>query len=66
MTTVGGSGKAGLVGGFKECSAEKVLLMKVGKANMITVRRFIMIVMSTTSGSTILVAPFGWEALEVR
>ena len=53
MTTVGGSGKAGLVGGFKDCSAEKVLLMKVGKANMITVRRFIMIVMSTTSGSTI-------------
>ena len=65
MTTVGRSGKAGLAGGFKECSAEKVLLMKVGKANMITIRRFIMIVMSTTSGETILVAPFGREGQEV-
>ena len=62
MTTVGGSGKAGLVSGFKDCSAEKVLLMKVGKANVITVRRFIMIIMSMISGSTILVTPFGWEA----
>ena len=66
MTTVGGPGKAGLVGGSKDCSAAKVLLMKVGKANMITVRRFIMIVMSTTSGESILVAPFGREGQEVR
>lgn len=66
VTTVGGSGKAGLVGGFKDCSAEKVLLIKVGKANMITVRRFIMIVMSTTPGETTSVAPFGREGQEVR
>ena len=49
MNTVGGPGKAGSVDGFKDCSAEKVLLMKVGKANMITVRRFMMIVKSTVS-----------------
>ena len=65
MTSVGGSAKAGLVSGFKDCSTEKVHLMKVGKANMITVRRFIMIVMSTTLGETIL-APFGREGRQVR
>ena len=66
VTTIGKSGKAGLVGGFKDCSAEKVLSMKAGKANMITVRRFIMIVMSTASGETRSVAPFGREGQEVR
>ena len=55
MTTVGVSEKAGLVGGFNDCKAENVLVIKIGSVNVVTVRRFITGSMSTTSGETTIV-----------